>query len=131
MASSSGVKVEGLPQLRRLLAAAAPTAKKELDAGLRELAEPIRADAEALAGSQIHRIGPRWQRMRVGVTNKAVYVAPRQRGVKTRGSPLSRPKFAEVMEERAMGPALERNRDNIVGGVERLFERFAQRWNRV
>lgn len=130
MPVSSGLHVEGLPKLRRLLKAADPEAQKALDSLLREDAEPIRADAEALAAAGIRRIGPRWSRMRVGVTNRLVYVAPRQRGVKTRGAnPRSRPKFADLMEQRAMSPALARNLPRLEHDVEQLFERFAHRWN--
>jgi hypothetical protein len=129
--AKSGVTVQGLPKLRRRLAAASPAAKKALDETLRDLAEPVRADAEHLAVSGIPRIGLRWSRMRVGVTNKLVYVAPRQRGTRTRSSPRSRPRFATLLEQRAMTPALEQNQARIEQGAENLFESLADRWNRA
>lgn len=114
-----------------MLAATDKKVKRELTAELRKVAEPIRADAESLAASRIPRIGLRWPRMRVGVTQKLVYVAPRERGVRARGpDPRRRPKFADLMEQRAMDPALKKNEHLIEGNVEALFEHIANGWNR-
>lgn len=129
---ADGLVMHGLPQLRRLAAAAGPDVKKDLDKRLRELAEPIRADAEGLARSGIRRVGIPWSQMRVGVTQRLVYVAPKQRGVKARGAhPRRRPRFADLLEQRAMTPALERNRDDLENGTEQVLAGFASRWNRV
>lgn len=118
-------------ELQRLAAATGKEASKETRKALAEVAEPTRVDAERYAESGIRRIGPRWSRMRVGVTRRSVYVAPRQRGVKARGpDPRRRPRFADLMEERAMTPALEKNRDNFSRRVEDAFERIARNWNR-
>lgn len=127
---SSGFVVHGLPQLQILFKAMGPEASRDLRAVEREIAEPIRADAEALAVSSITRIGVPWSRMRIGVTRRAVYVAPRQRGARGRGNPRSRPKFADLIEQRAMTPALERNKPMIEARVEAAFEQLADRWNR-
>lgn len=125
------VTVRGLRELEILLATEGPKAKRELNKRLRLVAEPIRADAESLAATTITRIGPKWSRMRVGVTRTLVYVAPRERGVKGRGpDPRRRPKFADLMEQRAMDPALERNKAQIVRRVEDLFDGLAADWNR-
>ncbi len=132
MAENAAVTVEGLRGLERLFAAAGPVANKALRAELREVAEPIRADAQHLAESTIPRIGPKWGRMRTGVTQKLVYVAPRERGIKTRGpDPRRRPKFATLMEARAMGPALRQNEANVERRVADLFDHLASDWNRI
>lgn len=126
------VTVEGLTELERLFKLAGPVANRALRAELRDVAEPVRADAQSLAESQITRIGPKWGRMRVGVTQKLVYVAPRERGVKVRGpDPRRRPKFATLMEARAMAPALQRNEAKIERRVADLFDHLAANWNRV
>lgn len=127
---SSAVTVRGLRELEILFADFGKDAKRELNVELRKIAEPIRADAQSLAVSGIPRIGPKWSKMRVGVTRTLVYVAPRQRGVRA-GSPRSRPKFAQLMLDRAMDPALERNRGRVEGDVESLFEHLANDWNRI
>lgn len=125
------VTVKGYRELKRLATAAGKTASRELNAELREVAEPIRADAEGFAAAGIRRIGPNWSRMRVGVTTRVVYVAPRERGIKTRGvDGRRRPKFATLLEQRAMTPALRRNEPLIAARVNTLFDHLADRWNR-
>lgn len=127
----SAVNISGLRELEQLFALAGPIAKRELNKELRLVAEPIRSEAESLAASGIPRIGPRWSKMRVGVTRTLVYVAPRERGVKGRGRPsLRRPRFADLMLERAMDPALKKNEALIQERVEVLFEKLANEWNR-
>lgn len=125
----AAVNVKGLRELRRLLAATNRAADKDLRVGLRALAEPIRADAEGLASSSIPRVGPNWSRMRVGVTQKLVYVAPRERGTRGRTA-RSRPRFADLLEQRAMTPALQRNEARLEQGVEDIFDSIAAKWNR-
>lgn len=89
---------------------------------LRDAAEPVQRGAEALSQARITRIGPRWWKMRVGVTRTLVYVAPRQRGIgKGKGAdPRRRRKFGDLLMERAMEPALEQNETQ----VEQLIDRF-------
>jgi hypothetical protein len=128
----AGVVMKGLPQLKRLAKAAAPEAHRDLTKGLRGVAEPIRADAESLAATSIRRVGPRWSRMRVGVTQRLVYVAPRQKGVRARGPhPKRRPKFATLLEQRAMTPALERNEGRIEAAANQALAEFSAKWNRI
>lgn len=128
----AAVNVRGLRELNRVIAATSKEAKRELNKELRLVAEPIRADAQALAASRIPRIGPKWSAMRVGVTQRAVYVAPRQKGVRARGLDLRRrPKFATLMEERAMAPALRHNEPLIVERVDVLFRNISRDWNAV
>lgn len=129
--SVAAVNVLGLRELELAFAQAGKRANRELRAELRKIAEPIRADAENLAASAITRIGPNWSKMRVGVTRTLVYVAPKERGVKTKGpDPRRRPKFADLMLERAMDPALEKNKGRIEHDVADLFQRLANDWNR-
>lgn len=126
-----GVTVRGYTNLQRLFAKAGPEAKKDLRDRLKELAEPTREDAERLAETRISRIGDEWGKMRVGVTTKVTYVAPVQRGVKGRGDlKRRRPKFATLMEQRAMIPALNENRDGIIQGVRGLFDALARKWTK-
>jgi hypothetical protein len=94
-----------------------------LRAGLRDVAEPVRRTAEALSQARITRIGRKWWKMRVGVTRTLVYVAPRQRGITGRGpDPRRRPRFADLLLERAMEPALEQNEAKVERAVDRLLD---------
>lgn len=126
--SVQAVTVEGLRELQVLFSKAGKEANSDLRSELRELGEPIRADAESLAATSIRRVGPKWSRMRVGVTRRLVYVAPKQRGVKRRGDPRARPKFGTLLEQRAMTPALRRNEGDIATNVNRMLERLAEKW---
>ena len=126
--ANTGLTVRGLRELQVLFAAAGPVANRTLKDTLRQVAEPIRADSESLARSNIPRVGVAWSRMRVGVTRKAVYVAPRERGTRGR-TPHSRPKFADLMERRAMTPALEQNKAQIHQRVDDAFSVLAEKWN--
>jgi hypothetical protein len=101
-------------------------------ANLRKVAEPVRRDIERLAMSSIRRMpgSPKWSRMRVGVTQRVVYVAPRQRGVKTTGRrQYGRPNLGDLLMDRAMQPALERHEEQIFHNVEQLMDRIAADFN--
>lgn len=73
---------------------------------------------------------PAWAGMRIGVTRKLVYVAPKKRGVKTRGgSSRSRSNLADLLKERAMQPALDRNEGALVGRVDAALDTVANHFN--
>lgn len=99
---------------------------------LRAVAEPVKRDAQQLATATIPNMprSPRWAAMRTGVTTKVVYVVPRQKGVRGRG-PKARPNLSKLMMNRAMAPALERNRDKIVHRFEQALDRMAADFNRA
>lgn len=124
--------IEGYAGLMRALAFAERDIRLDLRDSLRDAAEPVRADAETLAVSQIQRIGIPWSRMRVGITRTLVYVAPRQRGTKGRGNQrFRRPNLKDLLLDRAMNPALARNESQIERRVIEMLNGFADRWARV
>jgi hypothetical protein len=57
--------------------------------------------------------------MRIGVTKRAVYVAPKKRS--TRNPFLKRPEFADLLKKRAMEPALERNRERVTADLDKFL----------
>lgn len=125
---ASAIRVQDYRDLQRAFARADKTLKREFDASLKDAAEPIRAEAETRATTQIPRIGVPWSRMRIGVTSRAVYVAPRKRG--TRAPSRRRPNLAGLLLDRSMVPALEANIrdverrvDDVLGTVGRAWER--------
>ena len=59
---------------------------------------------------------------------KLVYVVPRQKGVRGRG-PKARPKLAKLMLDRAMNPALERNRGRIEARFGQTLDRLCAEFN--
>jgi len=108
------VRVKGLKELNRALKRTDKEVRLGIRKELREVAEPVRSQAETLAGSEIRNLKGSWTRMRVGITLDTVYVAPRERGIKSRGlSKRKRPNLAPLMMNRALQPALDRNADWI------------------
>jgi hypothetical protein len=120
------LRVEGLRELQRAFKVADVSLHRELRSSLRQVAEPVRADAERLAVAAIPTVGIQWSRMRVGVTTTSVYVAPRQRG--TRDQRKRRPKFAGLLLGRAMEPALQHNQTRVMSGMQRVLDEVGRDW---
>lgn len=116
-----GVRVQGYREASRAFAKMDAELKAELTGGLKEAGEPVRAEAETLAVSNIRNIGDRWSRMRLGVTTSVVYVAPsaRNRG----GSP--RPNLAGLLMDKAMSPALQAKEPEVVALLDAMLGRLA------
>lgn len=106
------------------------TLAKELRVALRAVAEPVRSDAERLAVASIPTVGVPWSRMRIGVTRTSIYVAPRQRG-RNANRLLRRPKFADLLLDRAMEPALAANEGRVVAAVEHVLGTVGRAWEAV
>lgn len=129
---TEGIRVEGLRDLQRAFKRADALLNRELRATLRDVAEPVRADAEQLAVDRIPRIGVPWSRMRIGVTQRLVYIAPRERGKQSRRNPLlKRPNLAGLLYGRAMGPAVDRNEHQIISGFEHLLDTVGRDWEQT
>lgn len=123
------VAVEGLRDLQRAFRVADETLHRELKDELREVAEPVRSEAERLAVSGIRHITLPWAQMRVGVTTTSVYIAPKRRG--SRLPTRKRPNFAGLLLRRAMLPALEHNEREVEAGVGRLLDKVGLDWERA
>jgi len=122
------VAVHGLTELNRAFGRLDRGLKRELGGYLRAAAEPVRADAERLAAEGVRNIGPGdpWSRMRVGITTRLVYVAPRERGLKTRvDDSRRRPNLAPLLLDRALEPALNQNQARVIEILERGFDQLS------
>jgi hypothetical protein len=117
------VRLEGFRETSRAFGRMGGEIKREWQQELRAVGEPVRATAQSLAYSEIPRIGRRWGEMRTGVTQRAVYVAPKARG---RNPALKRPNLAPLLMRRAMEPALNRHEQQTVRRVERLLDRVGR-----
>lgn len=132
MPTDATLVVRGLTDLQRAFKVAAPETQKELRKALRLVAEPVRKDAEQLATANIRRIGRPWAQMRTGVTQKVVYVAPKQRGVKSHTDRrYRRPNFFDLLMGRALEPALERNEARVELAVEAALSIVGQKWEQI
>ena len=125
------IAVEGLRDLQRAFKLADVTVSKELRKTLRLVAAPVALDAERLAVDTIPRIGFPWSRMRVGVTQSSVYIAPRERGRASRNNrALRRPNLKGLLLDRAMEPALAQDTSLVVAGVEEMLASVGRQWER-
>lgn len=125
------VVVRGLAELNRAFRRSEQRLDRELRPRLARAAEPVRVDAERLAGSQIRNLeaGDPWTGMRVGVTTRVVYVAPKQRGVRSRADQRRRRRnLAGLLRGRAMEPALERNEIEVAREVDGLLGEMEDTW---
>ncbi len=129
---ADAVRVDGLAELSRAFARADRSVRLEFRGTLRKAAEPVKRDAQSLALSQISHMTIPWSGMRIGVTRSLVYVAPKQRGVKSRSDRgRRRPKFADKLRDEALDPALEQNIDGIVRDTELMLNGIAGDWGRL
>lgn len=126
--SDGAIRVNGLRDLNRALARTSKDVRLGIRKELRQVAEPIRSSAESLAFSRISHIGVNWSRMKVGVTQDLVYVAPRQRGTKTRSR--KRPNLAVRLMEDAMQPALDRHANEVEAELDDMLGRVAREFSR-
>lgn len=126
------VRVQGLRELEKAFKLAGPASNRELRKALRAVGEPVKRDAEQLARANIRRIGVPWSQMRVGVTLKEVYVAPKQRGVKSRTDRrYRRPNLFDLLMGRSLEPALERNIGLVEARVDHALATVGRQWESV
>lgn len=126
MPAAAGAKVQGLSDLHRALKSADKETRAEVRKAERQIAEPIRAEAAELASREIPNIGTEWAQMRIGITSKLIYVAPKKR--RKQGTP--RRNLAGLLMDRAMEPALERNRERLEDDIEQALDRMAAHFNK-
>jgi hypothetical protein len=104
---------------------------KDLRKELLRSAEPVRDDAQSLAGQMVRNLGSGdpWAQFRIGGGVKIVYIAPKQRGRRSRfDSRRRRPNLAPKLMEQAMIPALERNRDKVAALADEALQRMERDW---
>lgn len=116
----------GAEELRRAFQEAGTSFNRDIRQRIASYAEPVRQDAQVLALGRIHNIGVPWSQMRKGTAPAIVYVAPVQRGTKIPAR--KRRRFAGLLMRRAMVPALDRNRTQIVAKVDGLLGRMERKF---
>lgn len=130
---ADAIRVDGLAELQRAFTAADKALRQDLNDALEEAAQPVRADAQALAGTISHMTTNRasdWTRMRTGIRGSVVYVAPVERGSKARGdSRYRRRRFKNVLGPR-MDLALVQNRSRVVKRLDQMLAEVGRVWDR-
>lgn len=120
------VRVQGLRELNAAFGRISTQLKRDRASELAAAAEPVRARATDLAGSEIRNIGDQWSQMRIGVTTKVVYVAPKQRRKRGHsGARYGRPNLGTLLMNRAMQPALDEKAPEVYGLIDVMLGRFA------
>lgn len=132
---ADAVQVQGLRELVFAFRVANREVAKDVRTAIEQAGEPIREEAQRLVRDEISgmaRSRVPWWTIRTGVQRSTIgYVAPEQRGVKTRGGERRRrPNLAPLIAERE-----QRALDTNVGRVEDEFEdaldEVARAWARV
>ncbi len=126
MPAAFTLAVRNLAEFNRTLKLADKQTRLGIRKVERQVAEPVKRDAEELAVREISHIGTEWSRMRIGLTQKLVYVAPKQR--RKRGSP--RPNLAGLLLKKSMIPAAKKNRELVERNFEDMLEHMAANFNR-
>jgi hypothetical protein len=126
VAVQKGIVVSGLADLNRAWSIADKQTQKEFRQALRAAAEPVKLDAERIARLRIRKIGPDWSRMRVGTTQKSVYVAPKQRSTKVRSR--RRKNLFDLLLDQAMEPALDMNIREVEDKVDEALTTIGRKW---
>lgn len=120
--------VEGLRDMQVAFGLAGKTASKEMRTALRQVAEPVRAGAQTLASQSIHVSAVNWSEMRTQVSLNMVYVAPKQRGRRSKYQRnIRRPNLAPILA-RAMETSLALNEPVVVRRMERVVDTVARKW---
>lgn len=118
--------VDGLGGLQRAFARAGREVEKDVKVALADAALPVKQDAQRLALTSISHMTVPWSEMRIGVTRRAVYVAPRKRS--TRRASRKRSNLAPLLLTRSMIPAVRANAGKVQDNVEQAMVKVAHKW---
>jgi hypothetical protein len=122
------ISIDRLADLNRAFKVASSEMGKDFKTALRTAAEPVAKDAERRGLQEgIGRSNIRWNEMRIGVTTKSVYIAPRNR--RTVGT--RRRNFAGLLLGKAMEPALDANIEKVVQEADDAIRDMSKAWERV
>ena len=111
------VRVKGLKELQRDFRKMSREVSKEIRDGLREAAEPVRAEASSRFSSIDARSAAGY---RVAVRTRCVSVEQRRR--RTTGR---HPEFGSLQMRRALLPALAAKENEVVDGVDHVLGKLA------
>lgn len=132
------VLVINLDVIERQLKALGPAVYTAAKLGMLEGAEPIRRDAENLARDEISGMKrakkkpPPWSLQRDGVSLHEVYIAPVERGVKSKTDPSRRrSNFVGVMFGKSYDPAFEKGKPGVVAFVDKWLTTVSGEFNSV
>lgn len=117
--AASTIRVRGLREMQRDFRKMEGDLAKETRKGLKEAAEPVRKEAQALFEHINARSAAGYR-----VVSRARGVSVEQRYRRTTGK---RPDYGRRQMGRALIPALEAKADDVVKGIEKVFDQLAGR----
>ena len=123
---AEAVRITGLRELERAFKLYGRGMEKGLREAMEAAAEPVKQDAQSLAGAAIKVSAIDWSAMRVGVTRRTAYVVPARR----RTTRSRRPRFKEVLGP-PMDAALERNIPKVEREFDDALKDLARMWSRI
>jgi hypothetical protein len=117
--STRQIAVSGLAELVRAFDVLEGKTKSEVRDALVKAGEPVRSAAEQYAVADIRNIGDQWSQMRLGITPRMVYIAPRMR---SRRRASKRKNLAVLLLDRSMWPAAARHEHEVLDGLEHAID---------
>lgn len=108
------IQVEGVREVQQAFARVDIGSRRELQKELAVAAEPARVEAERLAVANITNMTERWSEVKLGVTTKSVYIAPRAR----RRGGSGRRNLAGLLLHQSLLPAAHGKETEIRGRLE-------------
>ncbi len=126
MAGTSTVHVKGLKELTRDFKKISKDLDKLVTNELQEAAKPVQEKADELALSRIRNMTSRWARMRIGVSRAqgVVFMVPA-----SRGRARKRPNLGGLLMNRAMWPAAEQEREDVVEALGEMIDRLGNQYD--
>ena len=122
LVADAQVVVRGQQEVLRAFSGVEKDTKREMRKQLKQVAEPVRRLAEELAVGHISNIGSHWSRMRLGVTARAVYIAPTSK--RAGGSP--RPNLSPLLLAE-MESALDQRSPDVLADFDRWVAAIGNR----
>ena len=124
--ASGVVHVKGLKELTRDFKKISKDLDKLVVGELTEAADPVKQKSEQRSLSQIRNMTSRWARMRIGVSRAqgVVFMVPA-----TRGHKYKRPNLGGLLMNRAMWPAAESERDDVVEALGEMIDRLGSKYD--
>ena len=116
------IQVENYRELQRAFRQMGSDVAKGKRDELKKLAEPARVETERLARANITNIGSRWSSVRLGVTQRMIYLVPKAR----RGQGSKRPNLSPLLLREAYEPAVKSKEGEIRHGLEEWLDHLAR-----
>jgi len=123
---ADAIRVHGLKELTRDFKKISKDLDKLVTAELTDAAKPVQTKADELALSEIRNMTSSWARMRIGVSRArgVVFMVPASRGRK-----YKRPNLGGLLMDRAMWPAAEEERDDVVEALGEMIDRLGGKYD--